>query len=73
MPLPAPEVLWFLGSPIQDAHPQKPLFGCWLLSQLYALRVVEKESKNFQLLLDANHQIPYSLSYSYTVLIEPQF
>lgn len=55
MPFPTPAVLWFPGSPIQDGHPQTPLFGCWLLLQLYVLKDMEKENKNnFHLLLDAN-------------------
>lgn len=56
-----PAVLWFRGSPIQDGHPQTPLFGCWLLLQLCALKDVEKENKNnFHLLLDRNIRPPHS-------------
>lgn len=45
MPFPTPAVRWFQGSPTQDGHPQTPLFGCWLLLQLYALNDMEKKTK----------------------------
>jgi len=45
MPLPTPEVLWFPGLPTQGGHPQTPLFGCWPLSQLHALRDTEKKNQ----------------------------